>query len=483
MSQNRVMFAGTGSGCGKTTVTCAIMKALCLSGTEVLPFKCGPDYIDPMFNSHITGRSCTNLDSFFMGEDELCWLMSQKLGMSEKTETPETLSPTDIHEAFRGNGKKIGIVEGVMGLFDGKGMTLTGSSFLVALWTNTPIILVVNARGMSLSLVAMIRGYVDFARKYTEKSLIRGVILNQASPALCAALTPEIEAQTGVKVVGSFQTQAEGTFQSRHLGLVTAGEIKDLDERMKALAVTAQSSIDLSLIKEIASQAAPLPDKQPDFVKKIWHFRKENGGRKIRMGIAMDQAFSFYYNTNLELLEALGVTLVPFSPLKDKSLPENISGLYIGGGYPELFEKELSQNVYLLSQIREKWEKGLCILAECGGFMYLHERMDGWPMAGIIPGSCEMTKKLGPFGYVTLSSRKAGIFGPEGTAFLGHEFHYSCSENPGSDWDVSKTKTRTWQEGFSSPGMYAGYPHLYFYSNVDGIQNFVRKMREIHDIF
>ncbi len=457
MGYDRIMFGGTGSGCGKTTIACAVMKALCHEGASVIPFKCGPDYIDPMFHSCMTGRDSTNLDSFFLDKTALCYLMKKKLEKSSDA---------------RGG---IGIVEGVMGLFDGMGMESRASSFEIALWTQTPVILVVNARGMALSVIALIQGYISMAERLGGRNLIRGVILNQIRKSTCDFLKNAVEKQTGIKVVGCFPPQEEGMLKSRHLGLVTAAEVADLDERMNVLAQQAASSIDLSLIQKLAGEAPPLDPPEPDFEGQIQRFAGENP-EPVRMAIAKDQAFCFYYNTNLELLERLGVTLVPFSPLSDP-LPENIRGLYLGGGYPELYARQLSENTSLLKTIREEIHGGLPVIAECGGFMYLHEALEDFSMVGVIPGRCYMTRKLGPFGYVKLHSEKMDAFGGKGTWFCAHEFHYSRSDAPGSDYTVSKANGRQWQEGYAAPGMYAGYPHLYFYSNVEAMVRFATKMR------
>lgn len=484
--KKRVMFVGTGSGCGKTTITCGIMKAFCQAGEHIIPFKCGPDYIDPMFHRHITGVPSTNLDSFFLEKDALCWLMGRRISHSD-----------------------LGIVEGVMGAFDGVGTSVHGSSFEIALWTKTPMILIVNGRGMSLSVAAQISGFVEFAGKFGGRELIQGVILNQVTKGTCEFLKPAIEEHTGVKVLGYFERQPRAVLESRHLGLVTAGEVEDLDERMNELSGAVASSIDLNAIRSIAASAQALPGREPAFMSAVRRFADEgakvisgggktdfsatalasgakccSGGpaapaeRRPRLGVAMDRAFCFYYYENLELLKMLGVELVYFSPLKD-ALPPGLSGLYLGGGYPELFAGELSKNKALLEAIRESCQRGMPLIAECGGFMYLHEFIDGQPMAGVIPGKAYMTGKLSrPFGYITLESREPSVLGPENTVFLGHEFHYSVSECGGSSFKVSKNNGRTWEEGVASPTMYAGYPHLYFYSNVDAVIRFVQAMRE-----
>ena len=363
-----------------------------------------------------------------------------------------------------------------MGAFDGIGTSVHGSSFEVALWTGTPMVLIVNARGMSMSVAALISGFVKFAGQFGGQDLIRGVILNQVGKGTCDFLKPAIEAHTGVKVLGFFERQESAALKSRHLGLVTAAEVEDLDERMNVLAKAAASSIDLNALLAIGESASVLSCREPEFMEYVKAFKRKSC-RPLRLGVAMDSAFCFYYRENLELLEMLGVELVPFSPLKD-SLPEGLSGLYLGGGYPELFAGELSENTEMQTAIREACDRGLPVLAECGGYMYLHEAIEDLPMVGVIPGRVHMTKKLGRFGYVFVTSAKNNVFGPENTVFRGHEFHYSKSDHEGSAFVVSKSSGRSWEEGFASPAMYGGYPHLYFYSNVPAVIEFVKKMGE-----
>ena len=460
----RFMFAGTNSGCGKTTVTLAVMRALVDAGTTVAPFKCGPDYIDPMFHKYITNHTCTNLDSFFLGKNDLRWLMDQSLS--------ESTSGTD-------DSRPMGIVEGVMGLFDGIGMTSGGSSFEIAAMTQTPIILVVNARGMALSIVPLLKGFVDYASILGQKHLIRGVLLNHVGQSMYMYLKDAIYEQTGLQVVGYFEHMENVSLESRHLGLVTAGEIADLDERMALLSNAAAASVDLSLLHSIADSAPPLTWEIPEFVKIARGYRERRvpawGG--IRLAVAMDQAFCFYYEANLDFLKSLGVTPVPFSPTNYARLPEDIHGLYLGGGYPELYGDMLSANVSMREDICRACKAGMPVIAECGGFMYLHEFMDGLPMVGVVPGSCRMEKKLGPFGYVHAISEKDDVFGAAGTTFAAHEFHYSASENTGSDYLLKKMNGKSWREVHSTKTMYAGYPHLYFYSSPQAVVHFVETMR------
>lgn len=455
MSHSRIMFAGTGSGCGKTTVTCAVMKAFCSSGVAVTPFKCGPDYIDPMFHSHITGRTSTNLDSYFLPGDGLRWLMKRRL-----------------------DGGALGIVEGVMGLFDGIGMTDEASSFEVARLTETPVILVVNARGMALSIIALLKGFKEFALSRGGGHLLRGVILNHVGAGMYHYLKDAILEQTGMEVVGYFEEQSGGVLESRHLGLITAAEISDLDERMERLGQAARASLDLKRIRAMADSA---PDIEDTAFEVCGMAPPPDRPFKPRLAVARDKAFCFYYKENLEFLEQLGVEIVPFCPLTDKTLPEHIAGIYLGGGYPELFADELSQNLTMRRAIRDALSGRIPTIAECGGFIYLHESLENRPMVGAIAGTCRMTKKLGPFGYVRLDSEEWDIFGAAGFKMRGHEFHYSQSDNCGECYTVSKSNGRSWREIHANDVMYAGYPHLYFYSNPVAAAHFVAAMEQYED--
>ncbi len=507
MSHSRVMFAGTNSGCGKTTVTCAVMKALCDQGVQVVPFKCGPDYIDPMFHTHITGRTSTNLDSYFLDGNDLRWLMDKHMSAGNADISAAWREPEGsmawrkpdgiISVPAQGAPKSVGIVEGVMGLFDGIGLTAEASSFEVARLTKTPVILVVNARGMALSLIALLSGFKAYAAELGAQELIRGVILNHVGAGMYHYFKDAVYEQTGLEVVGYFEDQAVGALESRHLGLITAAEIDDLDERMTMLSQAAVTSIKLDRVMAIADSAPPLAYEMPEFAAlvpenisaqlRLQSCRdvefaaltpKDISPRPVRLALARDKAFCFYYEENLSFLKQLGVELVPFSPLTDRALPENISGLYLGGGYPELFAGELCQNTDMLRSIRAAAFSGMPLIAECGGFMYLHEQMDGYPMAGVIRGTCRMTKTLGPFGYVRLDSEQSDIFGGPGFKMRGHEFHYSASDHCGDCYLVSKRNGKSWREVFADNVMYAGYPHVYFYSNPQAGVNFVKAMHD-----
>ncbi|NLY46677.1 MAG: cobyrinate a,c-diamide synthase, partial [Tissierella sp.] len=340
---NRFMIAGTGSGCGKTTMICAVMKGLLNKGLKVNSFKSGPDYIDPMFHSKITGTKSRNLDMFLCGENV-------------------------VKQLFAENSKDcdISIVEGVMGFYDGLGMDTTDySSNDLSNKTNTPVVLVVNARGMALSLVALIKGFIEF-----NENQIKGILLNGVSPAMFPRYKEMIEKQLDIKVLGFMPNLPEAAIESRHLGLITADEIEDLRHKIDILGENAAKYIDLEALKEIAS-SSPEIEYEKISIEKVG---------STRIAIAKDNAFCFYYEDNLDLLKKLGVELIPFSPLKDKSLPKDIDGIIIGGGYPELYTDKLSNNTSMLESIRAAYNNKLPIYAESGGFMYLGSTIEGHTM-------------------------------------------------------------------------------------------------------
>lgn len=462
---SRFMIAGTNSGCGKTTITCALLSAFRQRGFVTAPFKCGPDYIDPMFHTHITGQPSVNLDAFFLNETALKEVMSRRL-----------------------SGSDIGLIEGVMGLYDGVGAGMAGSSFDIAVKTETPIILAVNAKGMALSLAALISGYKTFAERLKGQAgsdLIKGVILNQVGPGTVGYMKETIETMTGVKVLGCLERQAEAVLESRHLGLVTAEEVEDLDSKIELLGEAAQKTIDIDALLEIAASASPLAAVSGDGAASpegvalapedraavLYGAAMQERRAPLYLAVAKDAAFCFYYEENLELLRQLGIEPVYFSPLCDEPLPRGVSGLYLGGGYPEIYAGQLSENEVAKASIWAAFESEMPTIAECGGFMYLHERLvtaDGsvYPMAGVISGSASMTKKLGPFGYVDMKLKSDCLLGNAGDVLKGHEFHYSMSDNTGDDMCLLKQNGRSWTEGHCKSWLYAGYPHLYLPSFV-----------------
>lgn len=430
----RIMIAGTGSGCGKTTVTCAVLKAIANRERQVSAFKCGPDYIDPMFHEHILGKPSTNLDSYFFSENTLKWLLAKN-----------------------GTGKGINLIEGVMGFYDGLGIDSScASSYDISQITNTPVILVVNAKGSALSTIAVIKGFLDFR----PGNQIRGVILNQCSAMTYSILSKAIRNyfEGEIQPLGFLPPMSACSLESRHLGLVTAREIIDLDEKIEKLAGQAEQTIDLDGIMQIAEQTSVISCEPVHMT---------NYPEKVRIAVARDSAFCFYYHDNLDLLKEIGAELVYFSPLDDSKLPRNIQGLYLGGGYPELYKEKLSGNVSMLDSVHNALSHNLPCIAECGGFMYLTEAIDTFKMVGYIPETCYNNQKLTRFGYVQLKANRKNMLCEKGLEMPAHEFHYWDCENPGNDFSAEKTSGRRWNCVYANEHLYAGFPHFHFYANPD----------------
>jgi len=432
---DRILIAGTNSGCGKTTVTCALLRALKNRRLALQSFKCGPDYIDPMFHREVIGVPARNLDPFF-GE------------------------PESLRRQLGGAAGKLSVLEGVMGYYDGIGPEGRCSTWDVARATDTPVILVVNVRGMYTSAGAILQGFRDFR----PQSGIRGVIFNNASPMLYGDLK-KIAEQAGLRALGYLPRTEEATIGSRHLGLITAGEIEDLQRRLDALGELAEKCLDLDGVLALAGSATSLP--VPEAVAPV--------ARGVRIAVARDRAFCFLYEENLRLLEDLGCELVYFSPLTDGHLPEHIGGLYLPGGYPELYLKELSANP-IKNEIRGAIEGGLPTVAECGGFLYLHDTLDGAAMAGVIHAEAFATKKLQRFGYVNLTAERDNLLCRAGESIRAHEFHYYDSTDNGDTFTAVKPSgKRSWPCVHASGTLYAGFPHLYFPANPAFAERFVRK--------
>ena len=333
----RVAVVGTGSGCGKTTVVCALLQAFCNRGLKAASFKCGPDYIDPMFHQKVIGTPSRNLDLFFCGEDTVRYLFCRAAADAE-----------------------ISVIEGVMGMYDGIGPdTQEASSNHLAMVTKTPEILVVNTRGMSLSAAALLSGYAQFA-----PNQLAGVIFNGSSAGMYPSYA-KMAQSLGLQPLGYFPVVPQASVESRHLGLVTAGEIENLKEKMMLLAETAEKTLDLDGILQLAQSTVTLEYKKPSLppLQQV----------SVRIGVALDEAFCFYYADNLKLLEEMGAKLVPFSPLHDKSLPPDLDGLYLGGGYPELYARSLAENETMRQSVRQAVTNEMPTIAECGGFLYLQQ--------------------------------------------------------------------------------------------------------------
>lgn len=444
----RIMLAGTNSGCGKTSVCCAVLQALVNRKLKVGAFKCGPDYIDPMFHSRIVGAKSANLDLHFFDENTLRYLLVKN-----------------------GEDRDISVIEGVMGYYDGDGLTSChASSYEVSKVTDTPTVLVVNARGVALSILATIQGFLDF---YPDHC-IRGVILNQCSAMSYGALKKAIEERFSVRTYGYLPKMDECGLESRHLGLVTAAEVANLQEKLQKLAMQAEKTIDLDELLDLSRRALPvpfLPVKLPE---------KES----VRIAVAKDKAFCFYYEDNLDAIREMGGQIVEFSPLEDGCLPADIHGLYLGGGYPELYAQQLSENKAMLASVKETLNRGLPCIAECGGFMYLNRSIGEHPMVGALDGQCFDTGHLTRFGYVTLQAEKDNLLCKKGEKIAAHEFHHwDCTEN-GADYVAVKPSGKSWYCAVATQHLYAGYPHFHFYANPEFLKNFYEacvKEKHRHD--
>ena len=445
----RILLAAGSSGSGKTLITCGLLEALVERGLKTASFKCGPDYIDPMFHSRVIGTKSRNLDTFFTGSEVTKYLLTRNARDCE-----------------------IAVMEGVMGFYDGvAGTTTTASAYDLAKVTDTPVILIVNSRGMSVSLAAYVKGFLE----YKKDSHIKGVIFNQMSPMLYPRMKKLLEEELGVAVLGYVPKVEDCVIESRHLGLVLPDEIPELKDRLHKLAGVLEETLDIDRILELAGEAPDLLEAKPESVT---DFRLSE---PVRIGVAEDEAFCFFYADNFRLLGEMGAEIVPFSPMEDKQLPDDLDGLLLYGGYPELNGKKLEQNTTMKDMIREKLKAGMPCMAECGGFMYLHEEMEGmdgnfYQMAGVIPGKAYRTPKLSRFGYVTLTQKKPALGMEDFGEIPAHEFHYFDSENCGGDFHAAKPESkRGWDCIHGTDTMLAGFPHLYYYGNPEVPKAFLKK--------
>ena len=444
MKHPGVLIAATKSGSGKTTITCALLQALKERGIRTRAFKCGPDYIDPMFHKQIIGVPSRNLDTFFSG-------------------------PEQIRELYQMNSKEtddraeISVIEGVMGLYDGLGgIREEGSAYHLAEVLDIPIVLVLDAHGMGRSMIPLLFGFL----KYDKSHLIRGVILNRTTPMFLQTIAPLIEQELKLPVLGCFPKTQKLVMPGRHLGLVMPDEIDDIRRQLHEAAVQLEKTVDIDRILAIADEAGNIDD-----------FSRKTAGKPcadLRLAVAQDEAFCFYYEDNLRMLRENGVTIVWFSPIHDEVLPQN---------YPELHARALAANEKMRKAIRDSITAGMPSVAECGGFMYLHDTLvdkngASFHMAGVLPAECKDTGKLVRFGYVEIEEKEAGWL-PAGTRIRGHEFHYYDSSDNGMDCVAQKPVTgRNWPCIHSTPEHWWGYPHLYYPSNPEFVYHFVAQMRK-----
>lgn len=455
----RILLAAPGSGSGKTLLTTGLLTLFQNRGIRCRSFKCGPDYIDPMFHKYVLGIDSCNLDSFFLSQEELQALFRKRAADAE-----------------------LSVLEGVMGYYDGIGGNSTSAStYEVATITDTPAILVVNGKGSSLSLAAQIKGFLD----YRKDSHICGVILNKTNKMVGERLRPEIE-KLGVRYLGAVPVCETMDIKSRHLGLTMPQEQSELRGHLNAFAKQLEEYLDVDGILELAGYSGEkLPEagkteqsNQTDLNQEetkqdeIRPIDSESEPPTRRMAVAMDEAFCFYYQENLDFLRQHGWEVVPFSPLHDVALPEQVHAILLGGGYPELYAKNLSANEPMLASIRNAHAEGIKILAECGGFLYLQEHLEdetgrSWPVAGLIHADGFRTEKLSRFGYISLMQNGA-------VRIKGHEFHYWDSTAPGSAFRAEKPQSnRGWDCMYRTDSLLAGFPHLYYLSGPDLILSFL----------
>ena len=475
----RLIIAGTGSGAGKTTVTLGLMKALARSGMSVQGFKCGPDYIDPTYHTAVTGRASRNLDA---------WMTS----------------PEYVRDAFAkaSAGHDISIIEGVMGLYDGKDpLSNTGSTAEIALVTQTPVILVVDVRSMARSAAAIVLGFQQLEPELN----IAGVIVNRCGSAGHYSIVKKaIEQMCGIPVVGWLKREEDMSIPERHLGLVPAIERGELEPLFERAADVLLEGTDLDAIVAIAKAAPSIEElaisrenvsrQNSDFLWSGADLKSSGDSASGQpderetsscpvIAVARDAAFNFYYPDNLELLEAAGAQLKYFSPLAGEGIPSEADGIYLGGGFPEEFAALIADNVSFLEGLREAVRGDMPLFAECGGYMVLAETLTNregltYNMAGIIPARVQMQAKRAALGYREARAVEDSFLLEKGDVIRGHEFHYSTmtyQEEGGIPYAYETKGLRGMkQEGYARGNVVAGYTHIHLGSHPGAAERWVR---------
>lgn len=474
-----ILIAATGSGCGKTTFACGLLWLLKKRGFHPCAFKCGPDYIDPSFHRRVLGVPSYNLDPFFTEDKVLRQLYA-------------------VHSR-ENNNHNISVIEGVMGYYDGLGFTDEASTYSVAKALEVPVILLVDCKGMGHSVLPVVEGFVG----HRTPSMIQGVVFNRMAPSLYEKAAEEVRA-LGIIPLGYLPENRDLHLESRHLGLVMADEIQDFTQKIEDIANRMEETVDVDGILKLAQcgMGASLETKpalvnerdteeQAEVICSQQYQNErckehERGNSALRIAVARDEAFCFLYEDNLNFLRARGAEIVPFSPLHDNTIPADCDALYLSGGYPELYAGELSGNHSMRQDIKTQIERGLPCIAECGGFLYLHEQMESQEEAGVngkrmaaaeeprcfqemvgfIPAKAVNRRRKGHFGYIEVTLEKDCLLGEKGDSFRAHEFHYWESGLEQADLHVRKPGNgRTWTEGLCTETLYAGFPHLYFYGS------------------
>ena len=443
----RFLLAAPRSGSGKTTMACALLASLQRQGRTPCAFKCGPDYIDPMFHRAVLGVESHNLDLFFS--------------------SPETVR-TLYAQGAAGHGAAV--CEGAMGFYDGLGgVTPTASAWHLADTLGLPVLLVLRPKGASLTLAALVQGLQNFRKP----SHIAGILLNDCKPALYNMLAPMLEAETGLPVLGYLPPLPEAAIASRHLGLYTAAEVDDLQQKLSLLADAAADTFDWPRLLALCEGPAPAAQT------------RNQTPPQVKIAVAQDEAFCFAYAETLEALQSAGAEPVFFSPLQDAALPEGIGGLYLPGGYPELHAAALSANKTMLQSVKNAIESGLPTAAECGGFLYLGQALEdsagkSYPMAGVLPGQGVRVGRLVRFGYAALTAKADSMLFQKGEGLPVHEFHHWDSTANGADFTAAKSSGKTWDCGFANEHFYAGFPHLYW-AGTPLPQRFAAAARRYHE--
>ena len=444
----RIVIAGTQSGVGKTSVTLGLVAALSRKGLRVQTFKVGPDYLDPTWLKRASGRPCYNLDGWMCGESYVKELFALKAADAD-----------------------IAVIEGVMGLFDGADPAgLSGSTAEVAGWLDAPVLLVTNAHGAARSFAAMVHGFAGFEPGIS----VAGVIANRCGTERhVEGLRMSLESAGLPRLLGAVRRDSLPPLASRHLGLVAAEA--SAGEALDALADSIESPLDIDAIVELAGRTGELalPEQAP--VAPV----------SARLGVALDDAFSFYYPDNLEALERAGCELVFFSPLRDSVLPDALDGIYLGGGYPEAHAATLAGNHGMIAAIRSFAAGGGTIYAECGGLMYLSDGITtlddaAHPMLGLLSAPTRMCPARKSLGYVEVTTTLDSVWGPPGTVLRGHEFHYSeLAADPACDRAYELRHRRgkhAVAEGYQTRNILASYAHLHFASAPGCAARFVREL-------
>ena len=451
MNVPRLVIAGTHSGSGKTTLTIGLVAALSRRGLKVQPFKCGPDYIDPGYLSAASGFPCRNLDTWMVPQANTLELFCRAAQTSD-----------------------VSIIEGVMGLFDGRGgADLEGSTAEIAFLLKAPVILVIDVGKMSGSAAAVALGYKQL---HPEINLAGVIANNVGSPRHLRWVTEAIEKRAGIPVLGHLPKNAEISLPERHLGLVPSQEQKGGEAFLETLVTQMEETVDLDACWALARQAPEVKDPEATGL-----FPPTPLSPQTTLAVAQDEAFSFYYQDNLDLLRAWGAKLLFVSPLRDEELPEEAQGVYLGGGFPEVFAKELSANQSFMESLRQAVQAGLPLYAECGGLMYLCEGIvdfeeEFYPLIGLVPGRARMQKRLSRMGYATGEALHDSLLARQGQQVRGHIFHWSSLPEPTSEAAYRICEREGQHEGFllgPEKKSLASYLHVHFGSDPSLAERFV----------